>query len=202
MSRLLPFALVFAAACGKSASSQDKASTAPPGGGEKISVPGGKGGPQIAAEGGTDGAQVTGAPDTALSDATKARAQDPRFHLKPEEGTLTIDAPPAKAGAEATAAIKLAPSAGHKLATDFPIKLWLEAPSGVKIAKSYMTAGGRSKVQGDAQTLTEQALAFDVKATPEAAGAYEITGVFMFGICEKDSCHPKTQPITIKVAAN
>jgi hypothetical protein len=56
-------------------------------------------------------------------------------------------------------------------------------------------------VQGDAATLTEQGLAFAVKATPDKPGTFEIEGVFSFGICEQDSCHPRTQPIKIQVAA-
>src|SRR5262249_12333740 len=113
-----------------------------------------------------------------------------------------VDKAEAKAGTEATAAVKLAPSTGYHIATDYPIKLVLEPPAGIKVAKTELTAGGRNKVQGDAQTLSEQALAFAVKATPEKAGAYEIKGTFKFGICEKDACHPKKQPITITVAAN
>jgi len=178
------FALLFAAAaCAKSASNQDKAS-APPGDQEQIAVPGAKGGPP-------EGAQVTGAP----------APDDPRFHLKPEEGTITVDKAEAAANSEATAAVKLAPSTGYHIATDYPIKLTLEPTQGVKLAKTEFTAGGRNKSQGDAQTLSEQALAFAVKATAEKAGAYEIKGMFKFGICEKESCHPKKQPITITVAA-
>ena len=178
------FAVLFALfACNKSASNQDKPTA--PQSEEKIAVPGAKGGPP-------EGAQVTGA---------GATADDPRFHLKPEEGTITVDKAEAKANTEATGAVKLAPSKGYHIATDYPIKLTLESPQGVKLAKTDFSAGGRSKSQGDAQTLTEQALAFAVKATAEKAGAYEIKGVFKFGICEKESCHPKKQPITITVAA-
>ncbi len=72
----------------------------------------------------------------------------------------------------------------------------------MKLAKVELTAGGRDKAQGDAQTLTEQLVAFSVKATADKAGAFEIKGVFKFGVCDKDSCHPKKQPITITVNAN
>ncbi len=146
-------------------------------------------GPAMAAEG---SAQAAGA----------SAASDPRFHLQPEEGTLTVDKAEGKAGTETTAKLAIAPAAGYHVATDYPIKLTLEAPEGVTLAKTELTAGGRDKAQGDAETLSEQSLAFAVKATPEKAGSYEIKGVFKFGICEKESCHPKKQPITITVAAN
>lgn len=197
-------------ACGngsKSPGDQQKSAASTGGGEEKIAVPGAKGGAEGAAIGGVDGsAATTGAPaaddPSKLSEATKTRAQNPAFNLKPEEGTLTVAKAEVKAGAAATAEIKLAPATGYHVATDYPIKLWLEAPNGVKVEKSFLTAGGRNKVQGDAATLSEQSLAFAVKATPEAAGAFEIKGVLSFGICEKDSCHPKTQPLVIQVAAN
>lgn len=187
MFRALPILLFAAVACGKSASNQDKDRGATPPGEETIAVP----------------TEAKGAvPEGAAPEPAAANADDPRFHLKPEEGTITIDKGEGKVGSEAMAAVKLAPSTGYHVATDYPIKLTLEAPAGVKLEKTEFTAGGRNKVQGDAQTLTEQALAFAVKATADKAGAYEIKGVFKFGICEKDSCHPKKQPITISVAAN
>lgn len=198
MSRVLVLALLIgsagAAACGngsKSPGDQGKAPTTTPGGEEKIAVPGGTG----------------GAPDPGSAAAEGAAkslgaADDPRFHLKPEEGKITVKQGAGKAGAEATAGLELSPGEGYHVATDYPIKLQLEAPEGVTLAKTELTAGGRNKVQGDAATLTEQALAFAIKATPDKAGSYEIKGVFKFGICEKDSCHPKKQPVTITVAAN
>jgi hypothetical protein len=199
MSRLA--LLVFLVACGngsKSASDQQKTPETTAGGGEKIAVPG------AGASGATEGAAGGGDPaaGSAMSTGALSRAQDPRFHLKPEEGTLTIGKAEGKAGAPATAEIKLAPASGYKLATDYPIKLQLEAPDGVTLEKAFLSAGGRNKTQGDAAALSEQALAFAVKATPQAAGSYEIKGVFQFGVCENDSCHPRTQPITIQVAAN
>ncbi len=207
MSRFAVLALLMGAcaACGKGAKSsgdtQKSAGSAETV--ETVQVPTGSAAP--GSKGGADGsAAVTGAPDdpTKLSWATKQRAQNPAFNLKPEEGTLTIAKAEAKAGAAATAEIKLAPATGYHVATDYPIKLWLEPPAGVTVDKAFLSAGGRSKAQGDAAALSEQGLAFAVKATPAAAGSFEINGVLSFGICEKDSCHPKTQPIKIQVAAN
>jgi hypothetical protein len=195
MSRALVLALLIGstgcAACGNgSKSPADQPKTTKAGEPEKIAVPGP--GPNVADQ------ATKGGP----GQAAPATADDPRFHLKPEEGAISVDKAQAKAGAEATAALKLAPATGYHIATDYPIKLTLEAPAGVKLAKTELSAGGRNKDQGDASTLSEQALAFAIKATAEKAGSYEIKGVFKFGICEKESCHPKKQPITITVAAN
>lgn len=165
-------------------------------------MPGTTGAPAGAAD---RGAAMVGAQDPKVltQDKFDKSLANKQFHLRAEEGTIDVPRKvEAKAGVEATAEVKLAPAAGYKVATDFPTKLQLMETPGVKLEKTYLTAGGRAKAQGDAQTLSEQALAFAVKATPEAAGAYEIKGVFTFGVCEKDSCHPRTQPITIQVAAN
>jgi hypothetical protein len=159
------------AACGKSAGNQEKAPAPPPG-----------------------PTQVDKAPQVGCGSA-----DDPKFFLKPDEGTLTVDKAESAAGAEASVGLKVAPAAGYHMSTDFPIKLCLEAPDGVKLAKSELNAGKGEK--GDADAFSEQSLAFAVKVTADKAGSYEIKGVFKFGVCDKESCHPKKQPVTITVAA-
>ena len=111
MSRQILLACVLVGAgCGKSAGNQDK-DTAPPAP-EKVPLPR-EGGP-----GGAKGGVVSaGAP-----------ADDARFHLHADEGTMTIDKAEGKAGAELAANIKVAPATGLHLATDFPIKITLGPP--------------------------------------------------------------------------
>ena len=130
----------------------------------------------------------------------RRRRDDARFHLHPEEGSLTIDKCEGKAGAGITANVTVAPATGLHLATDYPIKITLDPTTGVTVPKLELEAGGRDKSQGDAQTLSEQKLVFAVTGTAAKAGAYELKGVFKFGVCDKESCHPKKQPITITVA--
>lgn len=127
---------------------------------------------------------------------------DTRFHLSAEEGTLTVDNLEGKVASQLVSNVVVTPASGLHIATDYPIKLSLTPPEGVKLAKVELTAGGRDKSLGDATALTEQRLGFSIAATAEKAGAYEITGTFKFGICDKDSCHPKRQPIAISIAAN
>lgn len=208
MSRSLVLALLIGGitGCGngsKSAGEQQKSPAT--GSAEKIAVPGAKGSTEGAAVGAaTDrGAGTTGAmPEGLTQDRYDKAVANAQFHLKPEEGTLTASKAEGKAGAAIAAEVTLAPGAGFHVATDYPIKLKLLQPEGVKLEKTVLVAGGSSKSQGDAEMLTEQALAFAVKVTPEKSGTYEVKGLFSFGVCEKDSCHPRTQPITIQVAAN
>ena len=130
-----------------------------------------------------------------------AQADDPTRHLQPDEGTLTIGKGEAAAGSEATIAITVKPAAGFHVSKNYPTKLTLQPPDGVKVAKAELNAGGRDEAKGDADELSEQLLAFSVKATAAKPGSYEIKGTFKFGVCDKDSCHAKKQPIAIQVAA-
>lgn len=142
-----------------------------------------------------DAGVVTAALDAAVpacactppSASTKERSREPSNHLTPEQGTLRVS------GTEVT----LTAATGWHIATDYSIKLYLEPSEGVSLARAPLTAGGRAKASGDATVLSEQTLTFRVAA----GGAGEIAGILSFGICEADSCHPRLQPITIRVAA-
>jgi hypothetical protein len=177
---------LLAAACScssKPASKQEAADPAPAG--EKIAVPGAK------------GADTAPPPPT-----TTTAADDARFQLQADEGTLTIDKAEGKAGADLVANIKVTPASGRHVSTEFPISITLQPTDGVKLPKTLFSAGGGDKAQGDAATLSEQLLAFAVHATADKPGTYEVKGLMKFGVCDKESCHPKKQPITIAVAAN
>jgi hypothetical protein len=172
MSRIALLALALAA-CGTSKSADKVPDKSGSTGPERVAVPGQK----------------------AEKTIGEAPVDDPKKHIQPEEGTLEIGKAEGKAGAEAVAMIKVTPAAGYHVSTDFPTELKLEAPAGVKLAKDVYG-------KGDADKLVEQGLVISVKATPEKAGSYEIKGWFKFGVCDKESCHPKKQPIAIQVAAN
>ena len=186
-------------ACGKSATNEKDKATAPPTGESKIAVP--RGGEPVAGaptEGSVGAAKGT---NDQMSPAALERAKDPRFHIKPDEGTLTVGTAEAKVGAPATAEIKIVPAAGFHVSLNYNTKLQLQVPAGVKLDKTLFMAGGRNEAQGDAAEFSEKGLSFKVTATAESAGPHEIQGVMSFGICENDSCRPRTQPITIQVAA-
>jgi hypothetical protein len=181
MILLIPLLVSACAGCGKSASSTEKAqpTTAVPG--DKVPVPGG-----------ADKGPAVGEADEA------------RFHLHADEGTLTVDKAEGKAGSELTSSIKVTPAGEFHVNTEFPIKLTLEPPTGVKLAKLELVAGGMDKSQGDAVALSEKALEFAVKATADKAGTYDIKGTFKFAVCTNNNtkCLAKKQPITVTVAAN
>ncbi len=175
MFRVALLALVFSGcSCSKSAGNQEKPAQSPPP---------------------TPVADKSAAP----TPAGGAIPDDPKMHLKPDEGTLTIDKAEGPAGSPETAGVKVTPAKGFHMSTDYPIKLSLEAPAGVKLDKSEFNSG--KGAQGDATEFGEKGLAFTVKATADKAGDYTINGVLKFGVCDDQSCHPKKQPIEITVAA-
>ena len=181
--------LLLVIGCSKSAGTKEKPDDTLGGGGgtpDKVSVPGAKGG-------GTEGA-VTGAPP----------ADEKRFKLQPEEGTLAVEAPAdAKAGTEVVAKVIVTPTAKYKVNTEFPIQLTFQNTDGVTVAKAALKAGGMDKEKGDAETLEESKLAFNVKLTPSKSGSYTINGSFKFAVCDRagSTCLAKKEPIAIQVAA-
>ncbi|MEO8549830.1 MAG: hypothetical protein ABI678_07645 [Kofleriaceae bacterium] len=182
---LIPLLVSACTGCQKSASSTEKAE--PTTANDRVPVP-------------TDRvAVVGGAPQTPGGNTDEAR-----FHLHPDEGSLTIDKAEGKAGSELTSNIKVTPTGEFHVNTEFPIKLTLEPPTGVKLAKQELVAGGMDKAQGDAVAFSEKALSFAVKATADKAGTYDIKGTFKFAVCTNNNtkCLAKKQPITVTVAAN
>jgi hypothetical protein len=178
--------------CGKSASSQDK-DTGPTAGGapETVQFAGeGKGDPKFPGSKGP----TTGAPGGAVSGGGST--------LHADEGTLTIDKAEGKVGSELTSNLTITPTSDFHVNVDFPTKITLEAPDGVKLMKTELTAGGSAKAQGDASAFSEKSMAFAIKATADKPGSYEIKGKIKFAVCKVDQCFPKNQPITITVAAN
>jgi hypothetical protein len=176
---VIPFLLAACSSCQKSAPAQDK-DTVPKA--EVVKLPGG----DVGAPGGAKGGTPIASGST----------------LHADEGTLTIDKAEGKVGSELVSNITVTPSSEFHVNTDFPTKITLEPPDGVKLMKTEYTAGGSSKSQGDASAFSEKAMAFAVKATADKPGSYEIKGTFKFAVCKVDQCFPKKQPITITVAAN
>jgi DsbC/DsbD-like thiol-disulfide interchange protein len=139
---------------------------------------------------------------TGARGATQMTADANRLRLKPNEGTVAVEAPvDARAGSEATARITMTPGTGYHVNTRYPIVLTLQSPAGIKLAKAAFKAGGRDSAKGDAEVLDEHQLVLAVKMTADTSGSYTIRGSFDFGVCENDLCLTKKEPIAIAVAA-
>jgi hypothetical protein len=113
-----------------------------------------------------------------------------------ESFSLTLDQPdPVAAGAEAILRITVVPSAGYHINQDFPTKVTLEPPAGLKLAKTELKLA-------DAEKVDDKQLVFAIAATPASAGSFTIPGKIKFAVCRgEEDCEPKRRPVSFTVAA-
>ena len=196
---VLGLVVIDAGAC-KSAESKAPGPTptasAPSGADDHIAVPGA---PQAAGPAEVrkvDPAADQGSAAPAAADGSGAGAAVAADSGKPDSSFDLQIAPPAdaKAGAESIAHIVITPGKGYHVNQDYPVKLTLQPPSGVTIAKA-------TQVKADAAQMTASKLAFDVKLTPAKAGSYSVTGQLKFAVCTESTCDPKKRPIAFQLAA-
>ncbi|MCC6554521.1 MAG: hypothetical protein IT372_16200 [Polyangiaceae bacterium] len=105
---------------------------------------------------------------------------------------VKIESPRAKASAKAVASISVAPKGDFHFNKDYPSKLTLTAPEGVKLEKEKLTAK-------DAAKLDEHGVKFEVAFTADSAGKKTITGELKSAVCTKTECKPFVEKIAIEV---
>jgi len=107
---------------------------------------------------------------------------------------LSIKAPAAKAKEKATATVTVKAKGAMHVNVDYPTKLTLTAPEGVKLEKE--------KILGkEAAKFDKEELKFDVAFTTDSAGKKTINGELKFAVCDANTCNPKTEKISIEVEA-
>jgi hypothetical protein len=108
--------------------------------------------------------------------------------------TLTIDVPDGvKSGAKGVVNVTLVPRNGRKINQEFPTKLTVDAPAGVKVDKP-------KQKKGDATYFSEKKASFKVAFTSTAAGEKAFSGKFKFAVCTDATCDPKTEKLAFRVA--
>jgi len=108
--------------------------------------------------------------------------------------TLKYEGLSAKAGTKTVATITVEPKSGRKLNMEYPTKVKLTAPEGVKIEKAALA-------KGDAKKFEEKGAKFEVEYTVAAPGKKTITGELKIATCTADDCAPEVAAITIEVEA-
>lgn len=102
---------------------------------------------------------------------------------------LRIDAPKeGKVGQAGTAVVRVTPRGGWKVNLRYPIRLRLQPPAAVAIAKAELAAA-------DAK-VSEQEARFEVGYTVTQAGAHTVTGELKFSVCDKEKCDIKKEAVT------
>jgi hypothetical protein len=108
---------------------------------------------------------------------------------------LAVEAPaPGKPGVEAVAHVVVTPGSGYHVNQEFPTRLVITPPDGVKVAKAELH-------KEDATKFDANKLQFDVKMTADKAGTYKVAGSLKFAVCTESSCDPKKREIAFDLAA-
>jgi hypothetical protein len=107
---------------------------------------------------------------------------------------LSIDAPrDAKVGQAARVTVKVTPKGPWKVNLPYPIRLKLQPPAGVDVAKTELAAA-------DAQ-VSEKEAKFEVGYTLKEAGAKTVSGELKFSICVADKCDIKKEAVSWTTSA-
>lgn len=110
--------------------------------------------------------------------------------------TITLAAPAEVGkGAQGTAVLEVTPKKGWKLNKEFPTKLTVAEPAGVKVSKKEQTVA-------DAVAFAEKAARWQVQFQADSSGGKDFTGLLKFAVCTDTSCDPKKEALAWKVAVS
>jgi hypothetical protein len=192
LSAALPLA---AAGCKKeSAEATPAASGAKPSGTEAtpepiVAAPATPTQPAAAAPSGDVVALGSGGKAVVVATGGKKVADTPWYTI-----TLAVPAQLGK-GAQGTAVLEVTPKKGWKLNKEFPTKLTVAEPAGVKVSKKEQTVA-------DAVAFAEQSARWQVQFEADSSGAKDFTGLLKFAVCTDTSCDPKKEALAWNVAVS
>ena len=87
------------------------------------------------------GSKEAGSPPPSTSTAAAAPPAEGQPEVKLQSFTASLSADPAKAGADATATVRVVPAGGYKVNEEYPYKCKLDAPSGTAISLAQQVIG-------------------------------------------------------------
>lgn len=111
-----------------------------------------------------------------------------------EKYDVKIDGKSAKASKKAETTIHVTPKGGLHMNLDFPAKLTITAPDGVKVEKATVTKEDKALVKVDAKGGD-----FKVAFTADGPGKKSFTGVLKFAVCSDKDCMPQTENVSFDV---
>jgi hypothetical protein len=106
--------------------------------------------------------------------------------------STTINAPSAKVGARAVAAISVQPQGPYHINLEYPAKLTIDAPGGVTLEKAKQTSK-------DAVKFAKSGAELQVAFMPQSAGKKLFTGELKFAVCDETTCVPQVEKISFTV---
>ena len=108
--------------------------------------------------------------------------------------TLKYEGVSAKVGAKTVALVTVEPTAGRKLNMEYPAKVKLTAPDGVKLEKDTIA-------KADWKKYSEKGATFEVAYTVAAAGKKTINGEVKIATCTSNDCVPEVATLKLEVEA-
>lgn len=105
---------------------------------------------------------------------------------------LSIKSPAAKANERAVAKISVVPTGEFHMNVDYPAKLTITPPSGVKLEKA-------TQIGKDATRFEKAGFDFDVAFVAGGTGTVAFTGELKFAVCTDTECSPATEKVAFDV---
>lgn len=119
---------------------------------------------------------------TKPADPPKPSVEDTTFRL-------ALEAPAAAPDQPATAELTLEARGGYHVNQEYPIRVDLKAPPGLKLEKT-------SFERADATAFSEERAAFKLPFTA-ASGSYDLTATVDFAVCTKETCVPDQRTVAL-----
>jgi hypothetical protein len=112
--------------------------------------------------------------------------------LAGDQYDVSIKPPSAKANERAVAKVSVSPKGAFHVNTEYPVKLTITAPDGVKLDKEKQTGP-------DAKRFEKAGLDFEVGFTASGSGKKSFTGELKFAVCTDTECKPTTEKVAFDV---
>jgi hypothetical protein len=149
--------------------------------------------PSVAAEGETELRGAAGA--TAGDDAVEGEGDDAEPGPTVEDPTFLLTATasgPYSNGQLGQFAITLTPRGEYHVNQEYPIRVEIEGPDAVGLAKSELE-------RADAAEFGEERARFDVPFTPSAAGEHPVRAKIEFAVCTEENCVPDERTLALNL---
>lgn len=112
--------------------------------------------------------------------------------LGSDQYNLSVKSPSAKVNERAVVKISIAPNGGFHVNTEYPAKVTVTPPNGVKLEKATQTSK-------DATRFEKAGLDFEVAFVAGGTGKKSFTGELKFAVCTDTECKPSTEKIAFDV---
>ena len=109
------------------------------------------------------------------------------------EYKVDVKAPSAKKGEKATAVLHVQGQGDFHVNEEYPVKLTITAPAGVKLEKATMK-------KEDAAKFGKDGADFNIAFTSSDTGKKDFTGDFKFAVCKgSEACKPVAEKVSFSV---